>query len=260
VYFQMADIYLDSTPFSGTTSLIEPLEVGLPIVSYQGQYFRSAMGAAILKSLDLHDLVGASFEEYIQKAIALGTNEQFRAQIKHQVRVAMSQKPTVLDSRIYAAQIGDLFNKLFMDKLSQSLCEILRLRAINLIAFPDWQQSEDRLLKDLMELVWAIAHHPNQESMTLLLVLDGTVVDAEGASLALSSVAMNLMMEDDDTTAYEELEISLVEELGPAQWQVLFHQIQGRIILKKENQDVIAAANAYNLPASKIETLATLFC
>jgi predicted O-linked N-acetylglucosamine transferase (SPINDLY family)/predicted SAM-dependent methyltransferase len=47
-YYKLADICLDSYPFSGTTSLIEPLQVGLPVVSRQGNSFRSAMGAAMI--------------------------------------------------------------------------------------------------------------------------------------------------------------------------------------------------------------------
>ncbi|MFM6004231.1 MAG: glycosyltransferase, partial [Sphaerospermopsis kisseleviana] len=41
-YYKIADVYLDSFPFAGTTSLIEPLEVNLPVISRQGNCFRSA--------------------------------------------------------------------------------------------------------------------------------------------------------------------------------------------------------------------------
>ena len=95
-YFKIADIYLDSYPFSGTTSLIEPLQVNLPVISRQGHTFRSAMGAAMVRSLDLRDLVADSEESYIQLAVKLGTNPKLRKQKKRSHLSKNAAKPQLL--------------------------------------------------------------------------------------------------------------------------------------------------------------------
>ena len=71
----------------------------------------------------------------------------------------------------------------------------IKLREINLIIFPDWLQPEESLGLELERVVRAIATHPDKSKMTLL--VDTSNVSEEDANLALSGVAMNLLMEQD---------------------------------------------------------------
>lgn len=114
-FLKLGDVYLDSYPFAGTTSLVDPLELGLPAIARRGRCFRSAMGAAILESLALPELVGRSEEEYVQGAIALGSDAKLRQEMGDRVRQAMQSNPTFLDSPRYSAQVGDLLQGLFED-------------------------------------------------------------------------------------------------------------------------------------------------
>ena len=54
----------------------------------------------------------------------------------------------------------------------------------------------------------------------------------------LSSVTMNLMMEE-DLDISEELEISLIEDLTDIQWATLLPSIKARIVLECDNQAAI---------------------
>jgi len=250
-YLKLADVYLDSYPFSGTTSLIEPLEVGLPIVARQGNYLRSAMGAALLQDIKMHDLVANSEESYIQLAIALGTEPELRKQKSEQIKQKMQSNPRFLDSRSYSAQMGALFQELFHKYQSDSVIKELRLSDINLIIFPDWNQSEDLLFQNLVNLFKAIAFHPDHNHMTLL--VDTSNISDEDAELAISGVVMNLLMEEDlDIAAGPE--ISLTGKLGEIQWQALLPRLQARIVLENENQEAIAKAGVQNLPSYTIDS------
>ncbi|MGB7892069.1 MAG: methyltransferase domain-containing protein, partial [Microcoleus sp.] len=71
----------------------------------------------------------------------------------------------------------------------------LNLKDINLIVFPDWTQPEESLGLELERVVRVIATHPDKSKMTLL--VDSRDISEEDANLALSSVAMNLLMEED---------------------------------------------------------------
>lgn len=102
-------ICLDSFPFSGSTSLIEPLELGMPIVSLAGSTMRSAMGASLLQSLDLGELVAGDVAGYVDIACRLAEDSSYRARISARISAAMSRPPSFLDWESYAGHMYDLF-------------------------------------------------------------------------------------------------------------------------------------------------------
>jgi predicted O-linked N-acetylglucosamine transferase (SPINDLY family) len=243
-YFKIADLYLDSYPFSGTTSLIEPLQVNLPVISRQGDTFRSAMGAAMMRSLDLFDLVADSEESYIQLAVKLGTNPDLRKQKSDRIKQKMQQNPSFLDSRSYSAQMGTLFQQLFQQYRAKNLIDRLGLRDINLVMFPDWHQSEESLYENFANVLKTMSSNTDKSRITLLIDTDG--IDGEDANWLFSSVAMNLLMEEAVDIA-DELEVSLLDDLTENEWQLLLSLLQGRIVLDNENQNAIAKAKAQSL-------------
>jgi glycosyltransferase involved in cell wall biosynthesis len=121
----------------------------------------------------------------------------------------------------------------------------LTLRDINLIIFPDWTQSEDELGLELQQVIQTLANHPKNEQITLIIYTGDFAT--EDAEMFLSSVAMNLLMEDLDIS--DTIDISLVGTLGDMQWQSLLPRIDGRIIL--DNEDKVALKQA---PVSKLES------
>lgn len=123
------------------------------------------------------------------------------------------------------------------------------LREINLIIFPDWSQQEDSLLQDLASAIRAIATHPDNNRITLL--IDTGNISEEDANLALSDVVMYLLMEE-GLDISEETEISLTGKLSAMQWEALLPSIQARLVLENENQEAIAKHGVEKL--SKIQT------
>ena len=103
---KVGDIYLDSFPYSGTTSLVDPLEIGLPAITREGHTLRSRMGAAVLKSLSLGDLVTKSEEEYIQLAIKLAQQPALRQSYRKSVISKMKARPEFLDTRKFAKRLS----------------------------------------------------------------------------------------------------------------------------------------------------------
>ncbi|MGL6282316.1 MAG: hypothetical protein ACRC2J_07910, partial [Microcoleaceae cyanobacterium] len=112
---KLADIYLDSYPHSGGSSLIDPLEVGLPSVVRDGMNLRSKHGAGILRSLALDDLVGQDENSYINIAVNLATNQGSRQAKRQEIQTKMQQNPSFLDSRDYGEKIGNLLIELFQE-------------------------------------------------------------------------------------------------------------------------------------------------
>jgi len=251
-YYKIADVYLDSYPFAGTTSLIEPLQVNLPVIARQGSCFRSAMGAAIIQTLNIPDLVADSEDSYIELAVALGNNSALRQQKSAEIKEKMQSNPSFLDSRSYSAKMGSLFQELFSDYIADTLSQNLCLKDINLIIFPDWSESEELISSELEQVIKTVATHPDSEKIILLINIDNIGID--DVEMLLSAVAMNLLMQE-DLDVSEGLEISLVESLSDIQWKALLPRIHARIVLEHENQDVVIQTKADTLLTCNLEGL-----
>lgn len=249
---KLADVYLDTYPSSSVLSLVESLEMGLPTVVMEGKLARSRIGSSLLGELEMPDLIAESEAAYIKVAVSLGTNAELRKQTSDRLKQKFGDKPSFLDSRSYSTQMGALFQKLFQNHLADALGESLRLREINLIIFPDWSQSEEELYNDFARVLTAIASHTEKGQITLL--VDTSNISEEDADMALSSMVMNLMMEE-ELDVEEGPDISLVGELNQLQWEALLSRVWGKIGLECENGDAIAPINLEELTTYEVHNL-----
>ncbi|WP_333468680.1 O-linked N-acetylglucosamine transferase family protein [Microcoleus sp. herbarium12] len=112
-FLQLADVYLDSYPYAGATSLIDPLQVGLPVVVVEGNALRFRQGAAMLRELQMPDLIATDEASYIQLAVNLATNPQLRQQKRQEIVQKMQGNPACFDSVAYSGAIAKLFQELF---------------------------------------------------------------------------------------------------------------------------------------------------
>jgi len=104
----IGDIYLDTFPFSGVNSLIDPLEVGIPVVVQEGRTFRSRMGASLLRSLEIPELIAIDNEGYIKIATHLALNHELRFSLSERIRTMMLRKPIFLNTLSASDSFGDL--------------------------------------------------------------------------------------------------------------------------------------------------------
>ncbi len=167
------------------------------------------------------------------------------------------QKPSVRKSLIAAglAQAKKFSWSKMAKTVSSALIDAtllnLNLKEINLIIFPDWLQPEELISLELERVLKTLATHPESEKTTLL--IDTNDIAGEDAELFLSSVTINLLMQEDlDIT--EGLEISLVGDLADIQWEALLPRINARIVVEHENQQALMQAKAENLASYEIES------
>ena len=126
----------------------------------------------------------------------------------------------------------------------------LNINEINLIIFPDWSQPEELVGLELERVMKTVATHIDSEKTTLLINTGNIAV--EDAELFLSSVVMNLLVQEDlDVT--ERLEISLLENLADIQWEALLPRIHARIVLEYEDENALIQAKAETLTSYEIE-------
>ena len=73
-----ADVSLDPIHFGGGNTTYEALAVGLPVVTMPSQFLRGRITNAMYQQMGMTDLVASSAEEYVDLAIRLGTDREFR--------------------------------------------------------------------------------------------------------------------------------------------------------------------------------------
>ena len=108
----LCDVYLDAHPFSGACSLIDPLSVGLPVVTLAGTRFRGHVGAAMLAGAGLSGMVARDEADYVAKAAALARDPASRRAASARVRAAMSPLPPYFDVAAAGRKLGDAVRSL----------------------------------------------------------------------------------------------------------------------------------------------------
>ncbi|MGL5192593.1 MAG: hypothetical protein ACRC8Y_03165, partial [Chroococcales cyanobacterium] len=94
----------------GDLSLVDPLEVGLPIVVREGEAPQTRRSPALLRELQLGEWIAQSESAYIDLAVSLGKNPQRLEQYRQQLH--QGNTGPCLDTRAYSAKIGALLEKL----------------------------------------------------------------------------------------------------------------------------------------------------
>jgi predicted O-linked N-acetylglucosamine transferase (SPINDLY family) len=110
---RLADVYLDSYPYGGATSLIDTLEAGLPPVVVEGDTLRFRQAPSMLRELSVPQLIADSEHAYIELACRLGNDATLRQQVRQDIQQNMKKRPAFLDSRGFGQKVAQLFQSLY---------------------------------------------------------------------------------------------------------------------------------------------------
>ncbi len=113
---QLADVYLDTFAFSGSISVIDPLELGLPTVVAEGRTARSRAASALLRELGIPELIAPDERAYVALAVKLGTEPAFRRQLNDRILAAMAMNPKFVNPPAYAQGLGALIESFVAGK------------------------------------------------------------------------------------------------------------------------------------------------
>jgi predicted O-linked N-acetylglucosamine transferase (SPINDLY family) len=83
--FRAADLFLDTAPFNGGTTVADALWAGLPVLTLSGEAFSSRYGASLLTALGAPELVTSTPAEYEDAAVLLAADTQRMASLKRKV-------------------------------------------------------------------------------------------------------------------------------------------------------------------------------
>ncbi|PHM10622.1 tetratricopeptide repeat protein [Nostoc sp. 'Peltigera malacea cyanobiont' DB3992] len=81
----LADVFLDSIGWSGCNSTLESVAHNIPVVTLPGELMRGRHSLAILKMMGIEETIASNKAEYVQIAIRLGKDAEYRQYISQQV-------------------------------------------------------------------------------------------------------------------------------------------------------------------------------
>ena len=81
----IADVFLDSLGWSGCNSTLESIVHNVPVITLPGEFMRGRHSMAILKMMGIEETIASSKEEYVQIAIRMGRDAQYRQHISQLV-------------------------------------------------------------------------------------------------------------------------------------------------------------------------------
>jgi predicted O-linked N-acetylglucosamine transferase (SPINDLY family) len=87
-FLAVADVLLDSIHFGGGSTSYEGLAVGTPIVTMPSQLLRGRITFALYKQMGVPDCVAASGEQYAAIALRLGTDPDYRKEVRGKILAA----------------------------------------------------------------------------------------------------------------------------------------------------------------------------
>ena len=109
--FGCADLFLDTYPFNGGTTVSDALWAGLPVLTCAGEAFASRMAASLLSAIDLPELITTTQASYEALAIELATDRQRLPDIK--VKLWNNRLTTQLfNTKLFTQSIEDAYTQM----------------------------------------------------------------------------------------------------------------------------------------------------
>ena len=109
---KVADLFIDTFPYTAHTTASDALWVGLPIITRIGKSFASRVSASLLKAIDLPELITNSEKEYEDLAVELANNPKKLKEIKNKLNNNRKTKP-LFNIQVFAKNIEKAYSLMY---------------------------------------------------------------------------------------------------------------------------------------------------
>lgn len=93
VAYQRVDIALDPFPFTGGTTSVEGLWMGVPVLTLAGERFLSRQGVGILMNAGLEDWIAKDADDYVARAVSHASNVERLSDLRQKLRQQVLTSP-----------------------------------------------------------------------------------------------------------------------------------------------------------------------
>ena len=84
-FLTLIDVLLDPFPYGGGNSSLEGFSCGVPVVTLPTEFLRGRITQALCRRLGIEQCIAADLEEYIQIAVRLGSDPDYRRAVRDQI-------------------------------------------------------------------------------------------------------------------------------------------------------------------------------
>ena len=109
---KQADLFLDAWPYNAHSTGMDVLNAGVPILTKAGKSFAARVGASLLTSLNLPELIAHSTDEYEAKAIQLANNPALLKEIKAKVQ-DQNARSKLFDTKQFTLGLESLYKQMY---------------------------------------------------------------------------------------------------------------------------------------------------
>lgn len=81
----LCDVMLDTLHWSGGNTTMDALACGLPVITLPGEFMRGRQSYGMLKCMGLNELIAKDQDDYIERAIKIGTDHAWRQQVVQRI-------------------------------------------------------------------------------------------------------------------------------------------------------------------------------
>lgn len=121
--YHFADLALDSLPYTGTTTTMEALWMGLPVVTLAGTAHWQRVGASLLKAADLSRFVAQTDQEFVDLAVYWANQPKKLQQLRTAMRGRLIGSP-LMDAPAFARKFEKACREIWQNK-----CQLLGCNA-----------------------------------------------------------------------------------------------------------------------------------
>jgi protein O-GlcNAc transferase len=107
--YGVADVSLDPIHFGGGNTTYEALAIGLPVITWPSEFLRCRLSHAMYRQIGLDDCTASSAEDYIQRAVRIATQPDYRADLSRRI---VEQSAVLYDDRATIAELADRLEEL----------------------------------------------------------------------------------------------------------------------------------------------------
>lgn len=104
------DIALDTSPYNGTTTTLESLWMGVPVITLSGETHVSRVSASILHRLELNGLACQNIQDFGNKAKELSENQKALSELRNSLRTKM-QNSSLMNGDLFTQEFSSMLRK-----------------------------------------------------------------------------------------------------------------------------------------------------
>jgi predicted O-linked N-acetylglucosamine transferase (SPINDLY family) len=115
---RIADVILDTYPYSGATTTLEALWLGLPLVTRVGKTFSSRNSYTFLVNAGVNEGIAWSASEYVEWGVRFGTDEALREEVTWKLRQSRHTSP-LWNAKQFTREMENAYKQMWQSYCSE---------------------------------------------------------------------------------------------------------------------------------------------